>query len=81
MIQHCSTAMASLCTGRVIRGYFLDGELPPNGLICPTSEKLFPPPEESATWMDALNVEDRRLVENMKSLGEAMEPILMSSRR
>ncbi|KAG9119248.1 hypothetical protein FRC07_005802 [Ceratobasidium sp. 392] len=39
---HCSDAMASPCTGKVLRSYLLDGVLPPNGIVCDTVEELFP---------------------------------------
>jgi hypothetical protein len=78
--------MASLCTGSVIRDYFLRGQLPPNGLVCSTNENLFPAPgnaTEAATWMseDVLDDEDRRLLQNIKALGEEMEPFLTRGRR
>lgn len=73
--------MASLCTGKVIRGYWLDGELPADGLVCPTSEKLFPSPESDtkSLWLqgDGQNPDDLQILEKMKSLGEAIQPFLM----
>lgn len=78
--------MASLCTGKVIQSYFFEGELPPNGMVCPTNETLFPPTDETTnytTWTnaDVLNMEDERLLQNLKGLGEAMRPFLMQRRR
>jgi len=82
---HCSSAMASLCTGRVIRGYWLDDELPPNGIVCPTSETLFPPDNSTSTtaWVsgEITNAEDMRILELFKKLGEEMQPFLLNSRR
>ncbi|KAF8586360.1 hypothetical protein K439DRAFT_1659729 [Ramaria rubella] len=82
---HCSPAMASLCTGKVIRGYFLEGLLPPNAMVCATNENLFPPAgngTNAKTWMtpDVLDDEDQRLLETLKALGEEIHPFLMQSR-
>jgi hypothetical protein len=84
--QHASSAMASVCTGKVIQDYFFKGELPPNGLVCPTNEVLFPPAENATNamaWMtaDVQNMDDQRLLQNLKALGEAMQPYLMRRRR
>ncbi|GJJ11156.1 hypothetical protein Clacol_005387 [Clathrus columnatus] len=83
---HCSSAMASLCTGKVLRGYWLEGELPPNGIVCPTSEVLFPPSPDSgvqSSWAqdDVRDSEDLRILENMKLLGEAVQSFLIESRK
>ena len=74
--------MASLCTGKVIRSYFFEGELPANGMVCPTNETLFPPTENTTNYMtwtngDALDMEDERLLQNLKGLGEEMRPFLL----
>jgi len=72
--------MASLCTGKVIRGYFLHGQLPPNGLVCPTSENLFPEKGIGADvlpWMaEVVDAEDKRLLQDLKALGEDIQPFL-----
>ncbi|KAF8605942.1 alpha/beta-hydrolase [Ceratobasidium sp. AG-I] len=79
---HCSLAMASTCTGRAIRGYFLDGVLPPNGIVCDTVERLFPEanaPAEAKAWLNpeaGLSEADTRLAETLKNLGEAIEPFV-----
>jgi len=77
--------MASLCTGRAIRGYFLDGELPPNGIVCPTSEVLFPPDNSTnpKSWiMEELeDEEDLRILEIFKGIGEELQPFLIQGRR
>ncbi|KAF8518940.1 Alpha/Beta hydrolase protein [Hysterangium stoloniferum] len=61
---HCSSAMASLCTGKAIREYFLEGQLPPNGIVCPTNEVLFPPQNisDAMAWVagDIYSEEDLR---------------------
>lgn len=79
---HCSLAMASPCTGRAIRGYFLDGVLPPNGIVCDTVERLFPEPTapaEAKAWLNpeaSLSEADTRLAETLRNLGQAMEPFV-----
>lgn len=78
--------MASLCTGKVIRGYWLEGELPPNGMVCSTSEQLFPSSSGTSVksfWQEAdiQSPEDLRILENLKLLGEAIQPFLMQSRK
>ena len=74
--------MASLCTAKVLRDYFLDGKLPENGIVCPTDEVLFPPKESTTTdklsWLREEEViyseEDRELLKTMKELGSAWMP-------
>ncbi|KAF8605941.1 alpha/beta-hydrolase [Ceratobasidium sp. AG-I] len=79
---HCSIAMASPCTGKALRAYFLDGVLPPHGLVCDTVEQLFPEAGvtiEARTWLhpsSVLSEADVRLAENMRSLGQALEPFV-----
>jgi len=67
--------MASLCTVRAVRSYFLDGKLPPNGLECSVDEELFPKPNALAksSWLkgavETYSVDDMRLLEAVKELG------------
>lgn len=74
--------MASPCTGKAIRGYFLDGVLPPNGILCDTVERLFPEataPAEAKAWLNpeaSLSEADTRLAETLRNLGQAMEPFV-----
>lgn len=79
-------AQASLCTGKVLREYFLEGKLPENGKICPVTEVLFPPKPPvhnvtmsssisdyaSSLWNteEALSPEDLDLLEKLKAFGE-----------
>lgn len=83
--QHCSLAQTSLCTGKVLREYFLEGILPENGKICPVTEIVFPPKPpvnngtlSSAMWAtsageEELMEEDVRLLEKLKAFGEAAQ--------
>ncbi|KAG9120149.1 hypothetical protein FRC07_004466 [Ceratobasidium sp. 392] len=78
---HCSDAMASPCTGKVLRSYLLDGVLPPNGIVCDTVEELFPKPSgdagEQNSWLKAdagLSEEDVQLAKKLRALGQAMTP-------
>ncbi|ELU43520.1 TAP-like domain-containing protein [Rhizoctonia solani AG-1 IA] len=79
---HCSLAMASTCTAKAIRGYFLDGVLPPNGIVCDTIERLFPEksaPAEAKAWLNSeasFSEADTRLAEVVRDLGMAMEPFV-----
>jgi hypothetical protein len=74
--------MTSICTGKAIRGYFLDGVLPPNGLVCDTVERLFPEksaPAEAKTWLNpeaSVSEADTHLAETLRKLGQAMEPFV-----
>ncbi|CAE6402052.1 unnamed protein product [Rhizoctonia solani] len=79
---HCSLAMASTCTAKAIRGYFLDGVLPPNGIVCDTIERLFPEksaPVEAKAWLNpeaSVSEADTHLAEVVRDLGMAMEPFV-----
>lgn len=74
--------MASPCTGKAIRGYFLDGVLPPNGIVCETVERLFPEkkaPAEAKAWLNpetSVSETDVRLAEALRKLGQSMEPFV-----
>jgi len=88
---HCSVAMTSVCTFKAIKGYLLRGELPPDGLVCSTDERLFPPssPEEtdngSMLWLkasaEAYSEEDLHLLASIRELGKRIEPFLSSFTR
>ena len=75
--------MASLCTVRAIRSYFLDGKLPPNGLECSVDEELFPKPSTLAnsTWLkgavDTYSADDMMLLEAARELGEILPKSLL----
>ena len=79
--------MTSICTGKAIRGYFLDGILPPNGLICDIVEQYFPDnsaPVKAATWLRpdvGISEVDVRLAETLRNLGREMEPFVGLHRR
>lgn len=74
--------MASICTGKILRGYFLDGIIPPNGIVCETSEELFPKATSSAGAMPWLKPEasiskaDIKLAESLRTWGQAREPFV-----
>ncbi|KAG9124405.1 hypothetical protein FRC07_011734 [Ceratobasidium sp. 392] len=75
---HCSYSMASLCTGKVIRRYFLKDEIPPNEVLCEITEQLFPatPSDtEDKAWLKSdvtLSEEDENLVVTLRRFGRAM---------
>lgn len=73
--------MASLCTTKAVREYFVNGKLPPNGLRCDTNEVLFPPKNsaDSELWLsdmeDTLSEEDKKLLESARELGLVMDTL------
>lgn len=87
-VQHCSLAQASLCTGKILRKYFIDGKLPDNGKVCPVTEITFPPkpPVDNGTSFAAFSPwnldpykdqnllrEDLALLQKLKAFGEAVQ--------
>ena len=74
--------MASLCTAKVLRDYFLNNQLPENGIVCPTDEMLFPPTEVTSTegllWLKndvkTYPEDDLELLKTVKELGKAWKP-------
>lgn len=69
--------MVSMCTVNAIRGYLLDGDLPPNGLECPVNERFFPEKPAGSTWQVWLeespeinSAKDLHLLESFRHLGE-----------
>ena len=81
--QHCSLALVSLCVGKVVREYFIDGTLPENGKVCPITEVLFPEPQVSilegesddgrlwgAENAQAMSGEDLVLLGKLRAFGE-----------
>jgi len=85
---HCSLAMASLCTGKVVAAYFLHNTLPEHGLVCPTEERLFPEPaspDAEGAWITeqlvGVSVEDIRLLEVWRNLGRAAETYIYRFKR
>ena len=74
--------MASLCTARVLRDYFLDNQLPENGIVCPTDEMLFPPTVTTSIdgllWLKndvkVYSEDELKLLKIVKELGKAWKP-------
>ncbi|EJC98014.1 alpha/beta-hydrolase [Fomitiporia mediterranea MF3/22] len=64
---HCSISAASLCTFKAIRKYFINGTLPEYGTVCETESSIF---GEKAFRLDALNAEDRELIEASRMFQE-----------
>ena len=73
--------MASLCTTKAVREYFVNGKLPPNGLKCDTNEKLFPSKDSTSSdlWVDSLeedlSEDDKKLLESARELGLVMDTL------
>ncbi|KAG8693513.1 hypothetical protein FRC09_010457, partial [Ceratobasidium sp. 395] len=83
---HCSYAMASLCTGRAIRRYLLEGISPPNGVVCDTNEQLFPQisrsvGDEAGIVQGAALLEDAKLVSMLQNFGRAMDRSVHNAER
>jgi len=81
---HCSLAMVSACTVKTIRGYLLEGVLPPNGLLCPVDEKLFPDKKAGfgrPDWLEESSLvesaEDIQLLETIRLLGRELSPFAL----
>ena len=71
-LQHCSLSVASLCTAKAVKAYFLNNTLPEDGLVCSPTEKLFP--AANGLWEeDVADEEDKKLLEDIKKWGEGME--------
>ncbi|KIP03936.1 hypothetical protein PHLGIDRAFT_110275 [Phlebiopsis gigantea 11061_1 CR5-6] len=66
---HCSLAAPSVCTAKHVRRYFEEGVLPDEGIVCEPDELPF---VGVADGVGALAVEDRELLDAMRSLGEAL---------
>lgn len=82
--------MASLCTGKAIREYFLENKLPENGLWCETDEVLFPPKSPDSgeavdAWLNKeasiYSAEDLRLLVQLRDLGRELEPYVSDFKR
>ncbi|KAK0230153.1 Alpha/Beta hydrolase protein [Armillaria fumosa] len=59
---HTSLSMASLCTMKLQRQYMAEGIVPVNGTRCAVDIPTFPEPEFWKEQIDALSVEDARLM-------------------
>ncbi|KAJ7032679.1 hypothetical protein C8F04DRAFT_1040285 [Mycena alexandri] len=69
---HCSTAIPTPCTMRLVREYFA-GILPENGTICDTSYTFFPDPSQTGdAALVGLTLEDMRLWESARDLGKLL---------
>ncbi|KAK0243429.1 hypothetical protein EDD85DRAFT_815033 [Armillaria nabsnona] len=59
---HTSSSMVSLCTMKLQRQYMSEGIVPANGTRCAVDNPTFPKPEFWREQMDALSVEDAKLL-------------------
>ncbi|KAJ7226696.1 hypothetical protein GGX14DRAFT_626760 [Mycena pura] len=73
---HCSTAIATPCTQKLVRDYYA-GMLPENGTMCDTTYDFFPDPSEPDTSSVTLDAEDRKLLESAR----VVDKILQDARR
>ncbi|KAJ6576006.1 hypothetical protein DFH09DRAFT_1150186 [Mycena vulgaris] len=74
---HCSTAIATLCTQKLIRDYYA-GIMPENGTTCATEYDFFPGQGKSAENVRLLNEADSRLVESARVVGDLLQDIRLS---
>ncbi|KAJ7198642.1 hypothetical protein C8J57DRAFT_1504457 [Mycena rebaudengoi] len=71
---HCSTATPTLCTTKLVRGYF-EGKLPENGTVCDTSFDYFPDPSKDTAEVVSLDEDDRRLLESARAVGALLQEL------
>ncbi|KAJ7624802.1 hypothetical protein FB45DRAFT_924242 [Roridomyces roridus] len=74
---HCSTAIPTLCTVKLVRGYYA-GTLPENGTMCDIEEYPFFPDRDadvSATANLGLSAEDARLMRSVRAVGEILQDV------
>ncbi|KZT53799.1 alpha/beta-hydrolase [Calocera cornea HHB12733] len=81
---HCSLAQTSYCTHNILRSYFLNGTLPSEReVFCSVDEPLYPISGEeadfSASMMDGMSDEDRRVMNIVQSIGKDLEGLFGTS--
>jgi hypothetical protein len=69
---HTSLAAVSLCTAKILRDYFRDGQLPERGAKCEVQSRIFG--QTSSPYSD-LTIEDRELFEAMTELSRNYRPL------
>ncbi|KZO93671.1 alpha/beta-hydrolase [Calocera viscosa TUFC12733] len=78
---HCTLAMTSYCTLRILRSYFLNGTLPSEReVFCPVDEPLYPVSgleADVSAWMQGdISEEDKRIMEIAQGLGKDLEGLI-----
>ncbi|KAF7333329.1 hypothetical protein MVEN_02348200 [Mycena venus] len=74
---HCSSAIPTLCTMKLIRGYYA-GTLPENGTMCGTAYTYFPDPSqkpEPTLATAGLSADDTKLLNSALTVGELLQAI------
>ncbi|KAJ7250723.1 hypothetical protein C8J57DRAFT_1667415 [Mycena rebaudengoi] len=71
---HGSTAIPTLCTTKLVRGYF-EGKLPENGTVCDTSFDFFPDPSKDTAEAVLLDEDERRLLESARAVGALLQEL------
>ncbi|KAE9396452.1 hypothetical protein BT96DRAFT_996708 [Gymnopus androsaceus JB14] len=74
---HTSTALPSLCTAKLQRGYFA-GDIPKNGTVCSVDVATFPDEEDEAI-LQMLSIEDRELLKALKDIEAGKEEPVVKS--
>ncbi|KAL0961015.1 hypothetical protein HGRIS_006007 [Hohenbuehelia grisea] len=75
---HCSISGPSICTQKYIRSYFLNGTLPPPGVVCPAVSEPLPPRSRNQGQDDAQAVLARDLTEEDASILNAVQELIRS---
>ncbi|KAF7301068.1 Abhydrolase-4 domain-containing protein [Mycena indigotica] len=76
---HCSLSGPSICTQKAVRAYFVDGELPKGGTICPVDSQPFDKPAlggDDANQAVFRVVEDQLLYNNARELAMSFQTLL-----
>ncbi|KAJ7250171.1 Alpha/Beta hydrolase protein [Mycena haematopus] len=73
---HTSLSAPSLCTLGYIREYFVNGVLPPPGIICPVDATLFGPAANSTSKRVALSADEEGLLAAVGVIADAVHPII-----
>ncbi|KAJ6535070.1 hypothetical protein B0H19DRAFT_1383313 [Mycena capillaripes] len=71
---HCSTAIPTLCTIKLVRGYYA-GALAENGTMCDTSCTFFPDPSKTDVPFAGLNAEGAKLLKSAQAVGEILQDV------
>ncbi|KAK1218209.1 hypothetical protein PQX77_019110 [Marasmius sp. AFHP31] len=80
---HCSVAVPSVCTAKVVREYFVNGTLPEQGTICPMDGTLFDDGSATNTTSrrDLMSAEDAELADAVRELARQYSQHLQDSLR
>ncbi|KAJ6602330.1 Alpha/Beta hydrolase protein [Mycena sp. CBHHK59/15] len=72
---HTSLVAPSLCTHGYLRQYFKNGTLPAAGTVCAVDAELFPSTSTTSATKRAISIEDRKLLDAVRKIGDVVLPI------